>query len=117
MSDHTPRLGSRVIIPGDGFEVITVEHARTHAPQLTVEAIQLAQHLRRTAPAKDVILGLLSALDSACDLKDRLVLDCRANKDEADALRNAVRDMMLSLGVGNVEQAKWTGEAILTETR
>lgn len=36
-------------------------------------------------------------------------------RDENAKLRAAVQNMMLSLGVGNVEQAKWTGEAILKE--
>lgn len=47
----------------------------------------------------------------ARDLKAAMLRDA----GERDKLRNAVRNMMLSLGVGNVAQAMWTGESILAE--
>lgn len=49
----------------------------------------------------------------ARDLEAALVADA----SERDMLRNAVRNMMLSLGAGNAEQAMWTGESILAETQ
>jgi hypothetical protein len=66
----------------------------------TVEAIIIAKKLRdgtnlpSNVQDRDVILALLQGINDATELKDRLVIDCRANKDEADELRGLLQQML-----------------------